>query len=463
MDEGLSRQPISRRMEPMKTRDVALYPIAGPLFTDFYELTMAAGYYRHGLHDQQATFSVFVRNPGKKRSYFVAAGLETVLAEISRYHLTDDQRIYLASLGLFPEEFLDYLGQLRFTGDVWALPEGTIFFPEEPIMEITAPLVEAQLIETFVLNTLGLASLIATKAARCVHAACGRPLVDFALRRTQGQDAGDQVARSAYLAGFTATSNVRAGKRFGLPVAGTMAHAFISAFPSEIEAFRAFVDVFPSNAILLIDTYDTLEGARNAATVGLEMQARGQTLRGVRLDSGDMRALSHAVRAILDHAGLTDASIYASSSFDEFSINALVQADAPIDAFGVGTRMGVSADAPYLDIVYKLVRLGGRDVRKLSPGKITLAGKKQVFRRRNSDGRYREDMIACRAEVIEDAESLLKPVMVGGQPSDTGPTLSALRDRFATEFARLPLRYKDIHRYAAYPVSISVKLQARQP
>ena len=446
----------------MKSSDRPRHQPAGPLFCDLYELTMAAGYYRYGLQDQQATFSVFVRNPDKKRNYFVAAGLETVLAELTGYQFTADQRDYLRSLDLFPDDFLDFLGQLSFTGNVWALPEGTIFFPEEPIMEITAPLIEAQLIETFVLNTLGLASLIATKAARCVHAAQGRTLVDFALRRTQGQDAGDQVARSAYLAGFAATSNVRAGRRLGLPVAGTMAHAFISAFPSEIEAFRAFVDVFPSNAILLIDTYDTLEGARNAAMVGREMQARGQTLKGVRLDSGDMLALSHAVRTILDHEGMTAARIYASSSFDEFSIDDLVRAGAPIDAFGVGTRMGVSADAPYLDIVYKLVRQGDRDVRKLSPGKITLAGKKQVFRRRNSDGRYREDIIACREELIKDAESLLTPVMVDGQRQDAAPALAALRDRFETEFACLNPPYKNIHRYHAYPVSISAQLKARQ-
>ena len=435
---------------------------AGPLFCDLYELTMAAGYHRHGLHDQQATFSVFVRNPGKKRNYFVAAGLETVLTELAGYHLNAEEQNYLDSLDLFPQAFLDYLGRLRFTGDVWSMPEGTIFFPEEPIMEITAPLVEAQLIETFVLNTLGLASLIATKAARCVHAARGRRLVDFALRRTQGQDAGDQVARSAYLAGFAATSNTRAGKRFGLPVAGTMAHAFISAFPSEIEAFRAFVDVFPHNAVLLIDTYDTLEGARKAATVGREMQARGQRLRGVRLDSGDMLALSRAVRKILDHAGLSDARIYASSGFDEFGIDDLVQAGAPIDAFGVGTRMGVSADAPYMDIVYKLVRQGDRDVRKLSPGKVTLAGKKQVFRRRNADGVYREDIIACRDEVIDNAESLLKPVMSRGRRSDAAPSLAEIRDRLANEFACLEAHYKDIHHYAAFPVSISANLQNRQ-
>jgi nicotinate phosphoribosyltransferase len=436
---------------------------AGPLFTDLYELTMAAGYYRQGLHNQRATFSVFARNPGNRRNYFVAGGLETVLAELASYRFTADDGAFLQSLGMFPEAFLDYLGRLRFTGDIWALPEGTLFFPEEPIMEITAPLIEAQLVETFVLNTLGLASLIATKAARCVHAAQGRPLVDFALRRTQGQDAADQVARSTYLAGFAATSNVRAGQRFGIPVAGTMAHAFVSAFPSEIAAFRAFAETFPDHTVLLIDTYDTIAGARNAAQVGREMHARGHVLQGVRLDSGDMIALSRDVRTILDDAGLTQAKIYASSGFDEFGIDAVVQAGAPIDAFGVGTRVGVSADAPYLDIVYKLVRHDGRDVRKLSPGKVTLAGKKQLFRRRHADGRFREDIIGCREESCEDAESLLQPVMTGGRRLQPEQPLAALRKQFEVSFAGLDRRFKNIHRYEAYPVAISPRLEARQP
>ncbi len=437
-------------------------PTAGPLFTDLYELTMAAGYHRHGLHEQTATFSVFVRNPEHKRNYFVAAGLENVLAELERYYFTPEDIGYLRGLNLFPTAFLDDLATLRFSGNIWALPEGTIFFAEEPLMEITAPLAEAQLIETFVLNTLGLGTLIATKASRCVHAARGRPLVDFALRRTQGQDAGDQVARNTYLAGFAATSNVRAGQRFGLPLAGTMAHAFISAFPSEREAFRAFVDTFPDHAILLIDTYDTLEGARNAAAVAREMKARGQILKGVRLDSGDMVALSRAVRTILDGEGFQDAKIYASSGFDEFGIDAVVRAGAPIDAFGVGTRVGVSADAPYLDIVYKLVRQGGRDVRKLSPGKVTLAGKKQLFRLRDARGSFREDVIACRGEEMDGAERLLTPVMAGGRRLELDPPLAALRSRFEAAFAALDDRYKDIHSYAAYPVRISPQLKALQ-
>ena len=435
---------------------------AGPLFTDLYELTMAAGYFRHGLHAQRATFSVFARNPGQKRNYFVAAGLERVLTELAGYRFTNEDIVYLRTLGLFADDFLTYLKDLRFSGDILALPEGTIFFPQEPLLEITAPLIEAQLVETFVLNTLGLASLIATKASRCVHAAQGRPLVDFALRRTQGQDAGDQVARNTYLAGFAATSNVRAGQRFGLPVTGTMAHAFVSAFPSEIDAFRAYADVFPENTILLIDTYDTLEGARKAAIVAREMAARGQQLKGVRLDSGDMVELSRAVRIILDGEGFPNVKIYASGSFDEFRIDHAVKDKALIDAFGVGTRVGVSADAPYMDIVYKLVRLADRNVRKLSPGKITLAGEKQIFRRRDGAGCYCEDIIACREEKFDDAESLLVPVMTEGRRLRPERSLATLRQRFEEGFAGLDARFKDIHRHAAFPVRISPQLKSRQ-
>ncbi|MGD9329926.1 MAG: nicotinate phosphoribosyltransferase [Desulfobacterales bacterium] len=436
--------------------------LAGPLLTDLYEITMAAGYWAQDLR-APATFSVFVRNPGQKRNFFVAAGLATILRELENYRFCAEDIDYLQGLDLFAPDFLAFLEQLRFGGDVHALPEGTLFFPEEPILEITAPIIEAQLIETLVLNTIGMASLIATKAARCVHAAQGRPLVDFALRRTHGPDAGDQVARSTYLAGFVATSNLRAGQRYGIPVAGTMAHAFVSAFASELEAFRAYAATFPHNTIFLIDTYDTLRGAGHAATVALEMRHRGHTALGVRLDSGDMIALSREVRRILDGAGLPDMKIYASSSFDEVRIAEVVQAGAPIDAFGVGTRVGVSADAPYLDIVYKLVRLGNRDVRKLSPGKANWAGKKQIFRQSDPDGFFREDIIGCRKETIPEAQPLLKPVMVRGRRITSEIALIDIRDHFAKQFGSLAQGYKDIHRYEAYPVRVSEALQARQP
>jgi nicotinate phosphoribosyltransferase len=393
----------------------------------------------------------------------VAAGLETILRELEHYRFQEDDLMYLQTLKLFDPEFLDALRQVRFTGDVYAMPEGTLYFPDEPFLEITAPLIEVQLIETLVLNTVGIASLIASKAARCTHAAGGRPLVDFALRRTHGPDAGDHVARSTYLAGFTATSNVRAGKRFGIPVSGTMAHSFVTAFDNEIDAFRAYARSFPDAAIFLIDTYDTIDGAHHAATVALEMQQQGHRALGVRLDSGDMQRLSCDVRRILDEAGLADMKIYASSSFDEFKIADILKAEAPIDAFGVGTRVGVSADAPYLDIVYKLVRLGDRDIRKLSPGKATLAGMKQVFRRMDDTGLFQEDFIGCREETLHGTQPLLKAVMRQGQRSQPAITLEEIRRYFNTQMACLPEPCKTIHDYEAYPVSITPRLQSLQP
>ena len=436
-------------------------PLAGPLLTDLYEITMAAGYWARGLQDR-ATFSVFVRHPERKRNYFVAAGLEALLQELEAYRFQDGDIDYLRHQNLFDPRFLDALAKCRFTGNVDALPEGTLFFPQEPVLEITAPLLQAQLIETLVLNTIGVATLMASKGLRCVHAAAGRPLVDFALRRTQGADAGDQVARSTYLAGFSATSNVRAGKRFGIPLAGTMAHAFVSAFPSEREAFRAYAETFPGSTIFLIDTYDTFAGARNAAAVAREMRQRGHAPLGVRLDSGDMIALSREVRRILDDAGLPDMKIYASSGFDEFKIEDCVRAAAPIDAFGVGTRVGVSADMPYLDIVYKLVHIGRRDIRKLSPGKVSLAGRKQIFRRTDAAGLYREDLLACREEAVPGAQPLLKPVMADGRRTGPPEALADARRRAARQFTRLDPRYKTIHRQEVYPVRVSDALEARQ-
>jgi nicotinate phosphoribosyltransferase len=253
------------------------------------------------------------------------------------------------------------------------MPEGTIFFADEPVLELTAPLIEAQIVETFLINTIGFQSLIASKAARCVHAARGRLLVDFSLRRTQGLDAGMSVARSTYIAGFAATSNVMAGRYYGIPVSGTMAHSYVQTFEREIDAFMAFAEAFPENAVLLIDTYDSLDGARNTVAAARQLQPRGISLKGVRIDSGDMVRLSREVRKILDSGGLADVHIFASSGFDERKIEAVLDDGAKIDAFGVGTKLGVSADSPYLDMVYKLVRFGGRDVRKLSPGKKTLA------------------------------------------------------------------------------------------
>ena len=429
----------------------------GPLFTDLYELTMAASYFDNQIFSD-ATFSVFLRETSR-RNYLVAAGLEDVLRELEGFRFSEEELDYLRRTGLFSEAFIAYLRDLRFTGTIYALPEGTLFFPEEPILEVTAPMIESQIIETFILNTIGFQTNVASKAARCVYAADGRPLVDFSLRRTQGQDAGLKVARGTFLVGFSGTSNVLAGKQFGLPVSGTMAHSYISAFDREIEAFSAFAETFPESSVFLIDTYDTLEGARNAATVALKMKAKGYNLLGVRLDSGDMVALSKSVRTILDQAGLLDVKIFASSGFDEFEIMDIIAQDAKIDAFGVGTKVGVSADVPYLDIVYKLVRFNRRNIRKLSAGKVTLAGEKQIFRRMDGKGMLKEDIIGLRDDVIADAEPLLKKVMENGCCVGPHPALPDIQARFKTNFACLPEAFKSILNRRHFSVKLSERLR----
>ena len=434
---------------------------AGPLFTDLYELTMAASYFAHGVFDT-ATFSLYIRDVYETRNYFVAAGLEQVLDELTAFKFSDQDISYLQSTGRFSKHFLEYLRQLRFTGEIHAMPEGTVFVANEPVMEVTAPIIEAQLIETFVLNTIGFQTMIASKAARCFHAADGRPLIDFSLRRTQGQDAGIKVARSTFIAGFTATSNVLAGKIYGIPISGTMAHSYVSAFDSEHDAFFAYADTFPDHSIFLIDTYDSIEGARHAAVVAKEMQKKGHKLIGVRLDSGDMVNLSQEVRKIFDAAGLSDVKIFASSGFDEFKIAKVISEGAAIDAFGVGTKVGVSADAPFVDVVYKMVRFKDRNVRKLSPGKVTLAGEKQVFRKSDQNGRYLEDIIGQRDEVIDEGKPLLEKVMESGQLLRPHPQLQLLQERFKENFAALDDEYKSIQDHKAYPVNLSTRLQNLQ-
>ncbi|UCD87170.1 MAG: nicotinate phosphoribosyltransferase [Desulfobacterales bacterium] len=431
------------------------------LLTDLYELTMAASYFENGMADP-ATFSLFVRKYPSDRSYFVAAGLEDFLDYAENFRFSESDLAYLDSTGLFSHGFIDYLKTLRFTGTVYALPEGEIFFQDEPILEVTAPIIEAQIVETFVINNKNFQSVIATKAARCVHAAAGRRLVDFSLRRTHGIDAGLKVARSSYIAGFVATSNVLAGKLYGIPISGTMAHSYVSSFGDEIDAFRAFARLFPDNTVLLIDTYDTIAGAHKAAVVGQEMAREGRKLIGVRLDSGDIASLSKEVRKILDDAPLPDVHIFASSSFDEYKIAQTLKEDANIDAFGVGTRMGVSSDAPYFDMAYKLVQYGERPIMKLSTGKVNLAGEKQVFRRRDPQGRFLEDVIGTRDEAMEDASPLLEHVMQDGRLLRKHPFLDEIRERFKENFSALDEKYKALQGVPSYPVKLSARLKAVQ-
>ncbi len=430
----------------------------GPLFTDLYELTMAQTYFNNSMFDT-AAFSLFIRDYPKNRRYFVAAGLEQVLNGLADYTFASDDLEYLSSTGLFTADFLKYLQKFKFTGTVRAMPEGTVFFANEPVLEVSAPLIEAQILETYLINSIGFATLIATKASRCVHAAKGRPVMDFSARRTQGYDAAVKVARSAYLAGFSATSNVLAGKFYGIPVAGTMAHSFVTSFASETDAFAAYAKSYPDKAIFLIDTYDTLEGAKNAARVALDLKTQGHHVLGVRLDSGDMADLSQNVRKILDNAGLTDMKIFASSGFDEYQLADLMAKAAAIDAFGVGTRMGVSADAPYLDMVYKMVHYRGKDICKFSPGKINLPGEKQVFRKFNAQGRMQGDIIALKNERYpDDMTPLLKTVIKNGNITEPFPALHQIRDEFAWNFSCLDETYKSLDGTKKYPVVVSEKL-----
>src|SRR5215467_11176366 len=420
---------------------------------------MAQGYFQ-SQKLEPATFSLFIRSFPPNRSYFVAAGLSDVLQFLETFAVDAAGIDYLHSRRLFADDFLDFLKELRFTGEVRAIPEGRLFFAEEPVLEVTAPIIEAQIIETFLINQINLQSLIATKAARCVHGARGRAVVDFALRRTHGTDAGMKVARASYIAGFTGTSNVLAGQLYSIPILGTMAHSFVSSFEKEIDAFRAFVTSFPDNSILLIDTYDTLAGARKAVQVAQEMAARGQRLQGVRIDSGDLAKLAVEVRRIFDLAGLHDVKIIGSGGLDEYDLADLADANIPYDSYGVGTKMGVSADAPWFDMAYKLVESGGRPVLKLSTGKASWPEKKQVFRLRDSEGKLQTDVIGLVDEDLAAAEPLLKKVMEHGAIVETLPSLESIRGTFLEEFSRLPEAIKTIREPTAYPVEFSASLQS---
>lgn len=434
----------------------------GPLFTDFYELTMMAGYLEQN-QNRPATFSLSIRPNRARRNFFIAAGLQTAVTTIASWRFSHEEIAYLEGLHRFSGQFLNWLSDFRFSGDIRAVSEGSVVFGNEPLLEVTAPMMEAQLLETYLINAIGFSSLIATKAARCMLAADGRPMVDFSLRRTQGTDAGMMVARSSWLAGFAGTSNVAAARQFAIPVSGTMAHSFVTAFGSDEKAFRAFAATFPDDTVLLIDTFDAIKGAESAAALGQAMAREGKSLRGVRLDSGDMVSLSLAVRKILDDAGLSQAKIFASSGFDEYQIRDVIEKGAAIDAFGVGTRMGVSADVPYNDTVYKLVRFDGRDVKKFSPGKVTLAGEKQVFRAYDATGRMKEDRIGTAKETMEGFSPLLAPVMEKGTIlPDAFPDLTASRIHCANELRALPGDVRSLERPADYPVTITPALSAIQ-
>ncbi len=433
------------------------------LATDLYQLTMAQAYFDHGMN-APASFSLFIRSLPSHWGFFVFAGIDGVLEAIESFRYPPATLDYLRSTGLFSPGFLDALADFRFSGDVHALTEGEIFFPGEPLIEVTAPVIEAQLIETAVINRASFASLIASKAARSVLAARDRRLVDFAARRTQSLEAGLTVARSSYLAGYVGTSNILAAKAYGLTPYGTMAHSFVTCFDEELTAFRAFATSFPKHSVLLVDTYDSIAGVEKALIVARELAARGERLSGVRLDSGDLADLARRSRALLDGAGLGEAIIVASGGLDEHQIAALVAVAAPIDVFGVGTDLGVAADAPALDIAYKLVEYAGTPRLKLSTGKATLAGRKQLYRRRDREGTIVEDMIATREEAPPAGEwsgPLLRPVMKDGWRVGTLPSLDSARAACQAHRETLPAELKRLRDPASYPVRRSAALDLR--
>lgn len=427
------------------------------LFTDLYELTMLQAYWREGM-EGEAVFSLFSRKLPGHRNFLLACGLADALDYLEAVRFGDDAIDYLRTTNLFSDEFLDWLRSFRFMGDVWAVPEGTPVFPDEPIIEVVAPIAEAQLAETFVLNQIHYQTVVASKAVRVVHAARGRTIVDFGMRRMHGTDAALKAARACYIAGVDSTSNVLAGKVYGIPIAGTMAHSYVQAFDDELDAFRAFTRVYP-RTILLVDTYDTEEGVRRVVELARELGARFQ-VSAIRLDSGDLVELAFRSRAILDEAGLDHVEIFASGGLDEYEIAHIVEAGAPITGFGVGTRMGVASDAPALDAAYKLTAYNGRGRLKLSPGKAVLPGRKQVFRIEEG-GEAVCDIIARHDEAVS-GRPLLVQVMRRGRRLPAGQVdLREARARATDEIRRLPERIRGLSPATPpYPVQVSERLLA---
>jgi nicotinate phosphoribosyltransferase len=432
------------------------------LYTDLYQLTMAQAYLRSG-QTAKATFSLFVRNLPPDRGFLLFAGLEEVLGYLAGLRFTSQDLDYLRSTDQFGDDFIEYLAGFRFTGSVRAMAEGTAFFANEPVIEVTAPVIEGQIVETFLINQVNMASLFATKAARVVKAAGGAGVADFAARRTHGTDAGNKFARSSYIGGFVGTSNVGAGALYGIPTIGTMAHSFITSFDSELAAFRAYADAFPDSTTLLVDTYDTVEGIETAIVVAHELESRGSRLVGIRLDSGDLDALSRIARQMLDDASLGYVQIVASGGLDEFSIEAMVKEGAPISSYGVGTLAGVSADAPWSDAAYKQVTYDGEPVAKFSPGKATYPGPKQVWRCFDEgDGRVAHDhLTSADADSPEpNATTLLHEVMRDGAVIGDLPSLDQVRDRARLELGRLPESALKLAEPTSVQVSVSSELRA---
>ena len=410
------------------------------LLTDLYQLTMLHAYFAHGMRET-AVFELFVRKLPANRNFLMAAGLEQALTFLEQLRFTPEELEWVERSGRFGRGFAAHLAALRFTGDVHAMPEGTVFFPDEPVLRVTAPLPEAQLVESRLINLVHFETLVASKATRSVLVAPGKLLVDFGLRRAHGAEAGLLAARASYIAGFTGTATVMAAPRMGIPVFGTMAHSFVEAHDDEAAAFEHFAETYPRGTTLLIDTYDTELAARKVVVLAARLRARGTRVAGVRLDSGDLGALARSVRRILDEGGLADVTIFASGNLDEYRVCDLVSAGAPIDGFGIGTSLVTSSDAPFLDAVYKLQEYAGKPRRKRSTGKATWPGRKQVYRHYDARGRLDHDIVTVESD-HQAGEPLLVPVMKNGRRLHAAEGLDAARSRAAAQLASLlePLR-----------------------
>lgn len=427
------------------------------LLTDLYQLTMLQGYHDAVMEDV-AVFEFFVRKLRPGRGFLMAAGLEQALQFLQGLHFSSEELAWLATTGRFNNGFLAQLEALRFTGDVHAMPEGTIFFPNEPILRVTATIAQAQLVETRIINLLHFQTLIASKAARMVLMAPDKVLVDFGLRRAHGAEAGLLAARASYIAGFTGTATVQAGMEFGIPLFGTMAHSFVQAHDDESLAFEHFAHAQPDNVVLLIDTYDTEAAARKVVALAPKLEREGIRIKGVRIDSGNLADHAFQVRQILDAGGLQHVTIFASGDLDEHVLRDMLGSGAPVDGFGIGTRMDTSSDMPYLDCAYKLEEYAGKARRKRSEGKQTWPGRKQVYRSYDAAGCIASDVVTVEGDA-QQGEPLLKPVMRSGKRLATAATLTDIRSHAAANLARLPEPLRQLQEPYEYRVEMSNALQ----
>ncbi len=444
--------------QPATVESVSLAPSKTPaVMTDLYQLAMLKAYHDQSMN-QTAVFEFYIRNLPTQRNFLMAAGLEQVLEYLENLQFNQQERDWLKSSGRFPADFVDSLADFRFTGDVDALPEGTVFFANEPVLRITAPLPQAQLAETCIINILQMQTMAASKAARMVLTAPGKTLLDFGLRRAHGTEAGLFVARASYLAGFNGSATVPAEPFYGVPVFGTMAHSYIQTHPDEATAFKDFAHSWPDTAIFLLDTYDTVQAAHKVVELARDLKKEGISIHGVRLDSGDLVQLAKQVRSILDAGGLKETRIFASGNLDEYALEQLIAQQAPIDGFGIGTRLAVSEDAPTLECVYKMQEYDGQPRRKRSEGKATWPGRKQIFRTFDAQGKMQEDHLVIEDESLA-GEPLLKPCMRQGKRLNPPAPLEQLRTLAAKQLQLLPEDLRSLKQTSPYPVHISQKIR----